>query len=326
MSETSSLAKKISGGDRRALAKGITIVESTRSDHRDIAAGLLEELLPRTGGSMRLGISGAPGVGKSTFIESFGNHLIDLGRRVAVLAVDPTSALTGGSILGDKTRMQTFSMHENVFVRPSPASGSLGGVTRRTQESLLLCEAAGFDTLIIETVGVGQSEINVADMTDVFLLLLLPLAGDELQGIKRGITELADIILVNKADGEQSVLAEQTVNEYRAAMQYVKARYGAWQPVVESCSALEKRGIEQVWQHLLQMHSSMVASGEWEAHRAKQALAWMWQETSTLVVSDLENDPIVRRLVPALEDAVLSGAMPPTVAARRLVDQFKNRV
>ncbi|MDB0047716.1 methylmalonyl Co-A mutase-associated GTPase MeaB, partial [Porticoccaceae bacterium] len=196
------LADQIKAGDRRALAKAITLVESTRADHRQQAAALLEALMPDTGKSIRLGISGVPGVGKSTFIEAFGNHLIKLGHKVAVLAVDPTSAVTGGSILGDKTRMETLAFAENAFVRPSPAGKTLGGVTRRTRESLLLCEAAGFDVILVETVGVGQSETAVADMTDMFLLLLLPAGGDELQGIKRGIMELADLILVNKSDGD----------------------------------------------------------------------------------------------------------------------------
>ena len=229
------LAEQIKAGDRRALAKAITLVESTRADHRQQAAALLETLMPDTGKSIRLGISGVPGVGKSTFIEAFGNYLIKQGHKVAVLAVDPTSAVTGGSILGDKTRMETLAFAENAFVRPSPAGKTLGGVTRRTRESLLLCEAAGFDVILVETVGVGQSETAVADMTDMFLLLLLPAGGDELQGIKRGIMELADLILVNKSDGDQTNTAKQTKGDYAAALHFMKSRFANWQPQVLAC-------------------------------------------------------------------------------------------
>ena len=218
------LAEGIRSGDRRALAKGITLVESTRADHREAAARLLELIMPYTGNSIRLGISGVPGVGKSTFIESFGNHVISQGHRLAVLAVDPTSALSGGSILGDKTRMETLARHPDAYIRPSPAGQTLGGVTRRTRETLLLCEAAGFDVIIVETVGVGQSETAVAQMTDMFLLLLLPGGGDELQGIKRGIMELADLILVNKADGDQQAAANRTVADYRMAVHFLHPR------------------------------------------------------------------------------------------------------
>ena len=230
-----SLAAAIKACDRRALAKGITLVESTRSYHRQQAAELLETLMPATGNSIRIGISGVPGVGKSTFIEAFGNLLLERGHRVAVLAVDPTSAVTGGSILGDKTRMETLAFAKNAFVRPSPAGKTLGGVTRRTRESLLLCEAAGFDVILVETVGVGQSETAVADMTDMFVLLLLPAGGDELQGIKRGIMELADLVLVNKADGEQTNSANQTMADYRSALHFMKSRFASWQPQVLAC-------------------------------------------------------------------------------------------
>ena len=324
MVEKLSLVKQILDGDRRALAKGITAIESSRLDHRDSADELLQKLLPHTGNSIRIGISGAPGVGKSTFIESFGNHLVDIGHKVAVLAVDPSSVLTGGSILGDKTRMQTFSMRENVFVRPSPAGETLGGVTRRTRESLLLCEAAGFDVIIIETVGVGQSETGAADMVDAFILLLLPSAGDELQGIKRGITELADIVLVNKADGEQLAIAKRTADEYRSALQFIKARHSSWKPVVSVCSAIDGHGVTEVWERLVEMQLALKESGEFESHRAEQALAWMWGETAALVLSELKDNPEVRSSVLSIEKAVFSGALHPTLAARRLLGKFKS--
>tara|TARA_B100000767_G_scaffold29193_1_gene25321 strand:- start:564 stop:1553 length:990 start_codon:yes stop_codon:yes gene_type:complete len=323
MTETASLEQRICRGDRRALAKGITLIESTRADHREDAVALLEALMPSTGEAVRIGISGAPGVGKSTFIEALGNHLIDLGHRVAVLAVDPTSAVTGGSILGDKTRMQTLAFRDQAFVRPSPAAGTLGGVTRRTRESMLLCEAAGFDVIIVETVGVGQSETAVADMTDAFLLLLLPAGGDELQGIKRGIMELADIILVNKADGEQRNAAERTMADYRAAQQFIKPRYRAWQPSVATCSALDGLGIETVWQQLLEMRRGLIESGEFDTHRAEQARAWMWAETTALLIADLTAHPAVRALVADLEQSVRIGETPATVGAQRLIAAFK---
>tara|TARA_B110000503_G_scaffold22323_1_gene34420 strand:+ start:10356 stop:11339 length:984 start_codon:yes stop_codon:yes gene_type:complete len=318
-----SLAAAIKAGDRRALAKGITLVESTRSDHRQQAAELLETLMPATGNSIRIGISGVPGVGKSTFIEAFGNLLLERGHRVAVLAVDPTSAVTGGSILGDKTRMETLAFAKNAFVRPSPAGKTLGGVTRRTRESLLLCEAAGFDVILVETVGVGQSETAVADMTDMFVLLLLPAGGDELQGIKRGIMELADLVLVNKADGEQTNSANQTMADYRSALHFMKSRFASWQPQVLACSSLKNRGIAEVWQEVESFRSTTTASGELQQHRAQQARSWMWSETAEALVADLKNHPAVKSLVPELEQAVLRGELPPTLAAQRLIEHYK---
>ena len=318
-----SLAAAIKAGDRRALAKGITLVESTRSDHRQQAAELLETLMPATGNSIRIGISGVPGVGKSTFIEAFGNLLLERGHRVAVLAVDPTSAVTGGSILGDKTRMETIAFAKNAFVRPSPAGKTLGGVTRRTRESLLLCEAAGFDVILVETVGVGQSETAVADMTDMFVLLLLPAGGDELQGIKRGIMELADLVLVNKADGEQTNSANQTMADYRSALHFMKSRFASWQPQVLACSSLKNSGIAEVWQEVESFRSTTTASGELQQHRAQQARSWMWSETAEALVADLKNHPAVKSLVPELEQAVLRGELPPTLAAQRLIEHYK---
>jgi LAO/AO transport system kinase len=318
-----SLAAAIKACDRRALAKGITLVESTRSDHRQQAAELLETLMPATGNSIRIGISGVPGVGKSTFIEAFGNLLLERGHRVAVLAVDPTSAVTGGSILGDKTRMETLAFAKNAFVRPSPAGKTLGGVTRRTRESLLLCEAAGFDVILVETVGVGQSETAVADMTDMFVLLLLPAGGDELQGIKRGIMELADLVLVNKADGEQTNSANQTMADYRSALHFMKSRFASWQPQVLACSSLKNSGIAEVWQEVESFRSTTTASGELQQHRAQQARSWMWSETAEALVADLKNHPAVKSLVPELEQAVLRGELPPTLAAQRLIEHYK---
>ncbi len=317
------LAEQIKAGDRRALAKAITLVESTRADHRQQAAALLETLMPDTGKSIRLGISGVPGVGKSTFIEAFGNYLIKQGHKVAVLTVDPTSAVTGGSILGDKTRMETLAFAENAFVRPSPAGKTLGGVTRRTRESLLLCEAAGFDVILVETVGVGQSETAVADMTDMFLLLLLPAGGDELQGIKRGIMELADLILVNKSDGDQTNTAKQTKGDYAAALHFMKSRFANWQPQVLACSSTQNKGIEEVWEQVAAFRKALDADGELQQQRAQQARSWMWAETAEALVSDLKSDAKVKALVPQLEQAVLDGLLPATVAAQRLIDTFK---
>ena len=317
------LAERLLDGDRRALAKAITLVESTRADHGEQAAMLLEQIMPHTGNSIRLGVSGAPGVGKSTFIESLGNALTDWGHQVAVLAVDPTSAVSGGSILGDKTRMETLSVNPKAFVRPSPAGRTLGGVTRRTRESLLLCEAAGYDVIIVETVGVGQSETAVSDMTDMFLLLLSPGGGDDLQGIKRGIMELADLVLVNKADGDQARLSSQTVADYRGALHFMQARTPSWTPQVESCSALNNKGMDEVWTIVKAFRGALTESGELAVLRAQQARAWMWAETAELLIVGLKNHSAVKSLVPTLESAVLKGELPATVAAQRLIEHYK---
>ena len=317
------LAERLLDGDRRALAKAITLVESTRVDHGEQAAALLEQIMPHTGNSIRLGVSGAPGVGKSTFIESLGNALTEWGHQVAVLAVDPTSAVSGGSILGDKTRMEALSVNPKAFVRPSPAGRTLGGVTRRTRESLLLCEAAGYDVIIVETVGVGQSETAVSDMTDMFLLLLSPGGGDDLQGIKRGIMELADLVLVNKADGDQARLASQTVADYRGALHFMQARTPSWTPQVEACSALNNQGMNEVWNTVTAFRMALTDSGELDVLRAHQARAWMWAETAELLIAGLKNHNVVKSLVPTLEAAVLKGELPATVAAQRLIEHYK---
>ena len=319
------LADQIIRGDRRALAKAITLVESTRSDHRQQTAALLETLMPHTGKSIRVGISGAPGVGKSTFIEALGTYLIELGHSVAVLAVDPSSAVTGGSILGDKTRMETLAFAEKALVRPSPAGSTLGGVTRRSRESILLCEASGFDVILVETVGVGQSETAVADMTDMFLLLLLPSGGDELQGIKRGIMELADLIVVNKSDGEQITLANQTMLDYRSAVHFLTSRFDGWQTPVMACSSVNNQGVTEVWAEVDRFKATISKDGRLQQQRAQQAKAWMWSEMAESLVVDLKSDPLIKRMIPELESAVLDGSLPATVAAQRMINAYKKR-
>ena len=319
------LAQQILAGQRRALAKGITLVESTKAVHRLDAATLLSHVMPATGGALRIGISGAPGVGKSTFIEALGRYLTSLGHKVAVLAVDPTSAVTGGSILGDKTRMPDLSVNPNAFVRPSPAGRTLGGVTRRTRESMLLCEAAGFDVILIETVGVGQSETAVSDMTDLFLLLLSPGGGDDLQGIKRGIMELADLVLVNKSDGPQALISQQTVADYRAALTFMRARFKAIKPEVQACSALQGVGIETAWSTLVGVAEKLTESGEAQQLRMTQSKAWMWGETAEILLEELKQNTAVQAAVIRLEDQVGAGEVPATAAAQSLVDLYRKR-
>jgi LAO/AO transport system kinase len=316
------LAEAVLEGDRRALARAITLVESTRKDHRAGANALLQALLPHTGASIRLGISGVPGVGKSTFIEALGNHVIDQGHRVAVLTVDPSSAISGGSILGDKTRMELLSRRPEAYIRPSPAGKTLGGVTRRSREALIVCEAAGYDVVIVETVGVGQSETRVADMTDMFMLLLLPGGGDELQGIKRGIMELADLLLINKADDEMVTLAERSATEYRNALRLLHPRSQHWKVQVRTCSARDGSGIEETWQQVLQHHAALQAAGELAVRRAEQARDWMWSEIDGALLAALQEDRVVRKQIPLLEAAVSEGRMPPVTAARQLLELF----
>ena len=319
------LAQQILAGQRRALAKGITLVESTKAVHRLDAATLLSHVMPATGGALRIGISGAPGVGKSTFIEALGRYLTSLGHKVAVLAVDPTSAVTGGSILGDKTRMPDLSVNPNALVRPSPAGRTLGGVTRRTRESMLLCEAAGFDVILIETVGVGQSETAVSDMTDLFLLLLSPGGGDDLQGIKRGIMELSDLVLVNKSDGPQALISQQTVADYRAALTFMRARFKAIKPEVQACSALEGVGIETAWSTLVGFAEKLTESGEAQQLRMTQSKAWMWGETAEILLEELKQNTAVQAAVIRLEDQVGAGEVPATAAAQSLEDLYLKR-
>jgi LAO/AO transport system kinase len=319
------LADAVLKGNRRALAQAITLVESTRIDHRDAASDLLQRLLPHSGHSIRLGVSGVPGVGKSTFVEALGNHVIDAGQRVAVLTVDPSSAVSGGSILGDKTRMASLSRRPEAFIRPSPAGKTLGGVTQRSREALILCEAAGFDVVIVETVGVGQSETKVADMTDMFVLLQLPGAGDELQGIKRGIMELADLILINKADDELQALAGRSAAEYRNALRLLHPRSANWKVEVHTCSARDGAGIAEAWDIVLQHHDVLEASGQLKQRRATQARDWMWSEVSDSLITALQADAEVQKQIPALEAAASEGRIPPTIAAKQLLELFLKR-
>jgi len=316
------LADEVRKGDRRALARAVTLVESTRPDHRDEAARLIELLAPAAGGSFRIGISGVPGAGKSTFIEAFGLHLIAQGHRLAVLSIDPSSPTSGGSILGDKTRMAELARRPEAFIRPTPSGGSLGGVARRTREALLVCEAAGFDVVLVETVGVGQSETAVAGMTDLFLLLLVPGGGDELQGIKRGIVELADLVLVNKADGDLAQAAERAVEAYRNAVALLRHRTPGWEVPVEPCSALTGAGVAAAWATMLRYREALTASGELAARRAAQAGDWLWSETAETLLERLREHPGVRKRLPGLERAVREGSLPPTAGARRLLESF----
>jgi LAO/AO transport system kinase len=325
MTPNADLAGAVREGDRRALARAITLVESTRADHREDAVALLEDILPATGGSTRVGISGAPGAGKSTFIETLGVHLVDAGHRIAVLAVDPSSARSGGSILGDKTRMEQLSRRPEAFIRPSPAGGTLGGVARRTREALLVCEAAGFDVVLVETVGVGQSEVAVAGMVDLFVLLLAPGAGDELQGVKRGIVELADLVVVNKADGELADLARHTAADYAHALHLVRSSDSSGVERVRTCSALRGDGIDELWQTVGTLIDEARASGELDARRIDQARAWMWSEVTDTLLDDLRHDAAVRAQIASLEHDVSCGRMSPAAAARRVLSTFRPR-
>ena len=318
---SSPLAAQLLSGDRRALARGITLVESTRADDREAADALLTEVMPHTGRAIRIGISGSPGAGKSTLIEALGLHVVDTGHRVAVLAVDPSSSRTGGSILGDKTRMEQLSRHPAAFVRPSPAGSTLGGVARRTREAMLLCEASGFDVVIVETVGVGQSETAVAEMVDCFVLLIAPGGGDELQGIKRGIVELADIVAVNKADGPLAPVASATASDYAAALHMVRPRSASWTPRVVLCSALEQQGIDDLWL-TVEEFGRAVAGDELDARRREQARAWMRDELADSLLDRLHADARTAAAAAALEADVAAGRIAPTTAARRLITVF----
>jgi LAO/AO transport system kinase len=316
------LVNGILAGNRRALGQAITLVESTRNDHRAVAEELIEKLLPATGNSIRLGISGVPGVGKSTFIEAFGLHLVKAGKRVAVLAIDPSSGRTGGSILGDKTRMTELSRTHDAFIRPSPSSGALGGVARRTRESLLVCEAAGFNVVIIETVGVGQSETAVAAMVDLLCLLLLPSAGDELQGIKKGIVELAELIIVNKADGELRDAANRAVADYRSALRLVRPSTQNWTTQVIPVSSTLPWGMNEVWSAIERHQAALQTSGERDARRHEQDTAALWSDLSYQLVAALKQHPAVLAQLPMIERAVRAGTMTPMAGSRRLIQLF----
>jgi len=315
-------ADAILAGDRRALAKAITLVESVRPQDRKASQDLLNELLPHTGNSIRIGITGVPGVGKSTFIESFGQTVIAEGKKVAVLAVDPSSPVAGGSILGDKTRMEHLSREANAFIRPSPAGKALGGVALKTRESMLLCEAAGYDVVVVETVGVGQSEHQVGSMVDFFLILLLPGGGDELQGIKKGILELADAILINKADGESENLANKTRLHYQSALSLL-TQSGFWSPEVRTCSALERSGITEAWAMITRFHREALSAGHLANMRSEQNLQWMWQLTDQLLRQQITDHPTLTTRLPAIEAEVSAATLTPLSAAQSIIDHLK---
>lgn len=309
----------IRSGDRVVLSRAITLVESTRPDHREMAATLLERCLPFAGQSVRIGITGSPGVGKSSFIESFGLHALSQGRRLAVLAVDPSSKLSKGSILGDKTRMPQLSQQENAFIRPSPAGDSLGGVARQTRETIVLCEAAGFDVIVVETVGVGQSETAVRSMVDFFLLLLLPGAGDELQGIKRGIVEMADLLAVNKADGDRLALARRAKAEYQLALHLFPPKKSRWSPKVSLCSALNGYGISDIWQEVLLYRQQTMQNGYWPHQRSEQLRAWLYEEIEQQLRQLFFESPAIQAAMPGIEASVVEGRLSSYKAAAELL-------
>lgn len=313
------LASAVVSGDRTALARAITLVESRRPDHRAAAAALIQRLLPHTGEAVRVGITGVPGVGKSTLIDALGTMLTARGHRVAVLAVDPSSSRTGGSILGDKTRMARLAVDPAAFIRPSPSSGTLGGVAARTRETMLLCEAAGFDVVLVETVGIGQSETAVADMTDFFLVLMLPGVGDELQGIKKGVLELADMIAVNKAEGDGLPRARSAAAEYRAALHILKPASPAWTPPVVTVSGMTGEGLEDLWARILDHRQRLGATGEFAARRSAQQVKWMWTLIEEGLKARLRGDGEVRDRLRALEEDVAQGRLAPTLAAAQVL-------
>ncbi len=316
--DLAALARGIRAGERAVLARAITLIESKRADHQKVARALVQDLLPGTGRAVRVGITGAPGVGKSTTIDALGTWLTGRGHRVAVLAVDPSSARTGGSILADKTRMARLAADDNAFIRPSPAAGTLGGVAAKTRETMLLCEAAGFDAILVETVGIGQSETAVADMTDFFLVLMLPGAGDELQGLKKGIVELADLIAVNKADGDNLKRAKAAAAEYRAALHILTPRSPHWNAPVITYSALTGDGIAELWAQVLAHGERMRSTGEHAARRREQQVKWMWTMLEERLFARLRSDPAARPKLKQIETAVAAGDLAPAVA----VDQI----
>jgi LAO/AO transport system kinase len=308
------MAAAVRAGERAALARAITLVESTRPEHRSQAQDLLQALLPDTGRALRLGITGVPGVGKSTTIDQLGMNLVEAGHKVAVLAVDPTSRRTGGSILGDKTRMNRLAQSPHAYIRPSPTSGTLGGVTRKTRETMALCEAAGFDVIIVETVGVGQSETAVADMVDFFLVLLLAGGGDDLQGIKKGVIEIADMIAINKSDGDNVARAGRAASEYQAALTIFTARDANWFPPVLTISGRDNVGLDKLWGNVLEHRDKMSATGEYQTRRKRQAVEWMRDMLNDRLMAALHANPAVAARLPSLEADVRGGKLLPTLA------------
>jgi LAO/AO transport system kinase len=316
--EIERLAEAIRAGDRTVLSRAITLIESKRTDHRGAAAALTQTLLRATGKAVRVGITGSPGVGKSTLIDALGSMLTGQGRKVAVLAVDPSSRRTGGSILADKTRMARLANDADAFIRPSPASGTLGGVAAKTRETMLLCEAAGYDVVLVETVGVGQSEIAVADMTDFFLVLVLPGAGDELQALKKGVIELADMIAINKADGDNLGRAKAAAAEYKAALHILTPASSNWSPPVITCSALNGNGVADVWSNVLNHREKLTASGELATRRGEQQVKWMWTMLEERLFEPLRSDRTVKAELPKIEVEVSAGRLAPAAAVEKI--------
>ncbi|GEB58097.1 methylmalonyl Co-A mutase-associated GTPase MeaB [Streptomyces gardneri] len=317
--------KGVREGKRALVARAITLVESTRPAHRVLAQELLTRLLPHSGRARRIGISGVPGVGKSTFIDAFGTMLTGLGHRVAVLAVDPSSTRTGGSILGDKTRMERLAVDPAAFIRPSPSAGTLGGVAKATRESIVVMEAAGYDVILVETVGVGQSETAVANMVDSFLLLSLARTGDQLQGIKKGVLELADVVAVNKADGPHATDARAAARELASALRLMHGREAVWTPPVLSCSARESSGLDEVWERLENHRSILDAAGRLDARRRDQQVDWAWTMVKDELLGRLNSHPAVRALAPDVEQLVRNGELTATLAAERILGAFGER-
>ncbi|MGD2186573.1 MAG: methylmalonyl Co-A mutase-associated GTPase MeaB [Desulfobacterales bacterium] len=311
--------------DRRLLSKTITLIESSRPDHQQLARKIVDELLQHTGKAVRLGITGVPGVGKSTFIESLGTLLVEAGHRVSVLAVDPSSSRSGGSVMADKTRMERLSVEKNAFIRPSPSGGTLGGVARKTRETMLVCEAAGFDVIIVETVGVGQSETTVASMVDFFLVLMLAGAGDEFQGIKRGVLELADAIAINKADGDNIEKANKAAKIYETALHMLQPASPNWKPLVLTCSALEMTGITEIWQTVMKFHKKFSTSGELQHKRQKQALDWLWSLVEDALKQRFYTNPEIKKKLDQITRAVAKGETAPTHAADKLLFFLDNQ-
>jgi LAO/AO transport system kinase len=319
----SDLAAAVRSGDRAALPKAITLVESTRADHRDQAQELLLELMPQAGSALHVGITGVPGVGKSTTIEALGMYLIEQGHRVAVLAVDPSSTRTGGSILGDKTRMARLAVHENAYIRPSPTSGTLGGVAKATRETIVLLEAAGFDVILVETVGVGQSEVAVANMVDTFVFLTLARTGDQLQGIKKGVLELADIVVVNKADGKHEAEAKSAARELSGAIRLIYPRETLWRPPVLTMSALHGTGLAELWDTVVEHRRVLTDAGEFDARRRTQQVDWAWSMVRDTVLDRVTSSPGVKAIRAEVERQVRDGELTPALAAQKILDAIE---